>query len=149
MFKLESNKKLWQASANYQEISQIANKVTNSISDDKFCLWLEGDMGAGKTTFTRFFLQSLGLDEKETVNSPTFTLMFEYLIKDNWYAHVDFYRVNHNFSLEEENILGERDYKGLIIEWPSKCNRSEIEPSHILKIINHNFDSRTYEFYRI
>ena len=103
------------------ELDQLIDYV-KANQGNKNIILLHGDLGSGKTTFTRLFLQSLGLAKNEVVSSPTFTLMFEYQIKSNWYAHIDFYRVAKGFSLEEENIVAERDYQGLIIEWASKCS---------------------------
>ena len=73
--------------------------------------------------------------------------MFEYQIKSNWYAHIDFYRVAKGFSLEEENIVAERDYQGLIIEWASKCSDPQVHATHILQIRPTTQDQRLFTLY--
>lgn len=78
-------------------------------------LTLEGDLGAGKTTFTKGLAQGLGITRN--VNSPTFTLIKEYKGKIPLY-HMDVYR------LDEEEDLGFDEYfhsEGItVIEWASR-----------------------------
>ena len=62
---------------------------------------LSGDLGAGKTTFTKGF--ALGLGAKEIVTSPTFTIMNEYTGKDYKLYHFDMYRLE---SADEAYELG-------------------------------------------
>ena len=70
-------------------------------------IYLIGDLGAGKTTLTRYFLQALG--HKGSVKSPTYTL-------------VEPYKINDPYELE---LMGMRDYLDIqdalfLFEWPSK-----------------------------
>ena len=80
---------------------------------------LSGDLGAGKTTFTRFVLKSLGI--KDEVTSPTFTIMKEYSTKKMNIYHFDMYRVlsgdeAREFGLEE--YIYSRDNGAIVfIEW--------------------------------
>lgn len=83
-------------------------------------LYLQGDLGAGKTTLTRGFLRALGYHGP--VRSPTFTLIESYDINQQKIFHVDLYRLN---SPEEIEFIGLRDYFtddviGLI-EWPERA----------------------------
>ena len=79
---------------------------------------LEGDFGAGKTTFTQGIAAGLGLDNRY-VNSPTFTLINEYKGGRLRLYHVDLYRLEDD---EQVATLGLDDYfdgKGVVvIEWP-------------------------------
>jgi len=78
---------------------------------------LSGDLGAGKTTLTRFLAQGLGIDERE-VTSPTFNIIHEYLHGEIPLIHTDLYRLGEKADIldtgMEEYLDG--DYL-LVVEW--------------------------------
>ncbi len=86
----------------------------NAKAGDVYCL--SGDLGVGKTVFTRGFAKGLGVDE-EYITSPTFTIINEYTGRLNLY-HFDVYRIG---SIEEMDDTGYEDYffsDGVcLIEW--------------------------------
>ena len=86
---------------------------------------LYGELGSGKTTFVKGIAQGLGI--KETITSPTFTLMNIYKINNqqltvNNLVHMDTYRLKNS---DELKAIGAEDYIGdpntiTVIEWPEK-----------------------------
>ena len=96
-----------------------------------FLLCLEGDLGAGKTTFTKFFGKSMGIDD--VINSPTFTILKIYEGKDILY-HMDVYRlmgIGMDFELEEfiygDGVCVIEWYKNIIESIPDEKLVIEIE----------------------
>ena len=116
-----------------EDTRKIANKFAKSIPKD-CVICLNGDLGAGKTTFSRYLIQTIIKDRKISgeIPSPTFSLLQTYKDKNFTINHYDFYR------LENSDDLIELDYdnsisKGIcIIEWANKfpealpANRIEI-----------------------
>ncbi|WP_010276962.1 tRNA (adenosine(37)-N6)-threonylcarbamoyltransferase complex ATPase subunit type 1 TsaE [Paenibacillus senegalensis] len=90
---------------------------------------LDGDLGAGKTTFSQAFARALGV--KDVVNSPTFTIIKEYEGRLPFY-HMDVYRI----SEAEADELGLDDYffgEGItVVEWASRI--IELLPAEHLSI---------------
>ncbi|MFA6963911.1 MAG: tRNA (adenosine(37)-N6)-threonylcarbamoyltransferase complex ATPase subunit type 1 TsaE [Patescibacteria group bacterium] len=133
---------------NLGEMSEFAADIAGEVCDGQI-LALEGDLGSGKTTFTKFFAEALGITNP--VTSPTFTIMKKYEIEatDRKMVHVDCYRL----ANEDDAIsIGLEEYfadgKSIcVIEWPEKISKlipKERTKTIMFKYIDEN--SREVEY---
>lgn len=112
---------------NYEETIEYGYKI-GLLLEPGDCILLAGDLGAGKTTFTKGIGKALGINR--VINSPTFTIVKEYHGRYDLY-HLDLYRLDglgNDFDLEEYFSSD----KIVVCEWPD--NVSEIIPEEHLLI---------------
>jgi tRNA threonylcarbamoyladenosine biosynthesis protein TsaE len=104
---------------NEQQTLDFGKKMA-ALSQGLHVIYLNGVLGAGKTTLTRGFLQGLG--HTGTVKSPTYTLVETYPLGTRIIHHFDLYRIHDAHELEE---MGFRDYVTedtlCLIEWPDRA----------------------------
>lgn len=117
-----------------EESQKIADDFLKNLSlkDVATVVGLSGDLGAGKTAFTKCIAKSLGVED--TVTSPTFVIEKIYELKDQkfqYLIHIDAYRLESGDELLKlgwQEIIS--DSKNLIlVEWPEMV--SAIMPEHI------------------
>jgi tRNA threonylcarbamoyladenosine biosynthesis protein TsaE len=154
-------------SKSVEETAKIANDFAKQIADlpedahqgktMATIVGLYGDLGAGKTTFMKYFAKALGVNEE--IKSPTFVIMRRYHLTRHWRVlplhimervdsqsergevatliHIDAYRIENSIemlNLGWNEIIA--DPKNLIcIEWPEKI--AEIMPAHIMLKFEH------------
>ncbi|EKN64492.1 tRNA (adenosine(37)-N6)-threonylcarbamoyltransferase complex ATPase subunit type 1 TsaE [Schinkia azotoformans] len=111
-----------------EQTMDFAEKLAQRL-DKGTVITLEGDLGAGKTTFTKGLAQGLGVTR--TVNSPTFTIIKEYMDGKLPLYHMDVYRLE-----ESDEDLGFDEYfhgGGIsVVEWAHFIE--DMLPAEILKI---------------
>ena len=98
---------------------QLANQLAPLLHPG-LIIWLEGNLGAGKTTLVRALLRARG--HRGPVKSPSYALVEIYVISSIYWYHFDFYR----FNFPEEFVdagFGEyfRDDAICLVEWPDKA----------------------------
>ena len=123
-----------------EHLRSISDKIADKVSEED-CIFLIGEIGVGKTTFTRNFINYLQKREgvKETeVLSPTFNLLYEYDIKNLKVMHYDLYRIKNSKELDQLGIFKEDLNSIKIIEWPelvktNLSNRLELNLKYSIK----------------
>ena len=99
---------------------ELAKEFTKYLKGGEF-VFLYGEMGVGKTTFVKYFINEYQKinDLKQTeITSPTFSLLNEYQVKDIRIKHYDLFRINRKEDINNLDIF-EKDNKLItIIEWP-------------------------------
>lgn len=124
-------------------------EFAENLEAEKFSgmvICLNGELGSGKTVFTKGFAAALGIDE--TITSPTFNIIKEYINGEMPLYHMDIYRLEGN--IESTGILDYFDKEGvIIIEWANMIedylpeDRLDIyfkvveENRRILKVVPH------------
>ena len=101
-------------------LNSISVKISKKLEKGD-CIFLIGEIGVGKTTFTRHLINNLqkqnGLKETEVL-SPTFNLLYEYDIKDLKIMHYDLYRIKKMGELDHLGIFSDGLDNVKVIEWP-------------------------------
>ncbi len=99
---------------------ELAKEFTKYLKGGEF-VFLYGEMGVGKTTFVKYFINEYQKinDLKQTeITSPTFSLLNEYQLKDIRIKHYDLFRINRKEDINNLDIF-EKDNKLItLIEWP-------------------------------
>jgi len=119
-------------------------ELAQNIESEKFpnmVICLEGDLGSGKTVFTKGFAYALGIEE--SITSPTFTLIKEYSNGELPLYHMDFYRLDKS---PEEIGLEEYYTKGgvVIIEWADVVKDYLPEERLDIRIVTLDEDTRIF-----
>ena len=92
-------------------------------------IYLQGDLGAGKTTLVRGVLNALGYTGR--VKSPTYTLLETYQVAGLDLCHFDLYRMNNETEWESAGFRDEFNERNIFfIEWPDKA-RSLLPPADV------------------
>ena len=119
-------------SSSEQETEDFAARLAQELKPG-CVIALHGNLGAGKTVFSRGFAR--GLNIIEPVSSPTYTIIQEYPLTDgNWFFHLDLYRIDTPQAAlafgVDEYLESQEAYT--IIEWPERIDT--LLPEHTIHI---------------
>lgn len=130
-----------------EETSAIAHSFVTGLTPKQSgatVVGLFGDLGAGKTTFTKACAEVLGIEE--TVSSPTFVIEKIYKLKNNSFSHlihIDAYRLEASDELLKLGFkeVSENPKNLILIEWPEKV--PDALPSDMIKLYFEFIDEKT------
>ena len=126
-------------------LNELAKDIAKKLQGHEN-VYLSGELGAGKTTFTKLLLANLGVTSE--VKSPSYQLIDIHTIdKSNQVAHIDLYRlddINDVASLGLEDILN-NSHMISVIEWPERAEHLLPEANYHLHFTHRTPDTRIIE----
>ena len=99
---------------------ELAKEFTKYLKGGEF-VFLYGEMGVGKTTFVKYFIneyQKINNLTQSEITSPTFSLLNEYQVKDIRIKHYDLFRINRKEDINNLDIFEKNNKLITLIEWP-------------------------------
>ena len=107
-----------------EHLKSFSQKIADKLTKND-CIFLNGEIGVGKTTFTRYlinYLQEKNGEKITEVLSPTFNLLYEYDLNNIKIMHYDLYRIKDESELKHLGIFSDKQDTIKIIEWPQFIN---------------------------
>ena len=109
---------------NEGDTEKLAKRLVKLSRKDNAVICLNGDLGSGKTTFTRYFIRNFFKSfEIKEIPSPTFTLLQVYEHEGHTINHYDFYRLKNSSELFELNFGEAVTDDVCLIEWSDKFEK--------------------------
>ena len=130
-------------------LSSRSTEATEEVGRDLAALlnpgdvvWLEGDLGSGKTVFARGCLKGLGVTE--IVSSPTFTIARRYEAASFGVSHLDLYRLADGLTGEDPGSFDSEfgSDRVTLVEWPARGAGVLSDPSYIVELEHSGDDLR-------
>lgn len=135
---------MYQIITNYREETfKFAKEIAKQLNGGEI-IFLKGNLGSGKTTFTQGLALSIGI--KDCVNSPTFVIMKQYFNQPLSLIHIDAYRLE---GITQD--LGFLDYLDnqsiMLIEWAEYLNDNDVFTDKIIEFEIIENDKRKITYY--
>ena len=99
---------------------ELAEKLTSYFKGGEY-IFLHGEMGVGKTTFVKYFINKFQTEEKlklSEVTSPTFNLLNEYETSHFMIKHYDLFRIKNISEVKDLDIFENNEKIITLVEWP-------------------------------
>ena len=127
---------------------KLAEKLTSYFKGGEY-VFLYGEMGVGKTTFIKYFINKFQTNEKlkiTEVTSPTFNLLNEYETNNFMIKHYDLFRIKNISETKDLDIFGKNEKIITIVEWPQLLkNNNNAKSIDLLFNYENELKNRTVE----
>ena len=127
---------------------ELAEKLTKYFKGGEY-IFLHGEMGVGKTTFVKYFVNKFQSDEKlklTEVTSPTFNLLNEYETNNFIIKHYDLFRIKNSSEIKDLDIFEKNKKIVTLVEWPQLLkNSNEAKKIDLLFTYENELKNRTVQ----
>ena len=127
------------------ELKKITKNIKKILNPGD-SVFLYGEIGVGKTTFSRILINIFESDnnlKKSEVLSPTFNIVFEYEINKFQIKHYDLYRLKTSRDIENIGLFENVDSAIHLIEWPELINRKPLNRLDLFFKYNKDYNERS------
>ena len=125
---------------------ELAERLTSYFKGGEY-IFLHGEMGVGKTTFVKYFINKFQIDEKSElseVTSPTFNLLNEYKTNNLVIKHYDLFRIKNSSEINDLDIFEKNKNIITLVEWPELIQKKKlINTIDLIFSYENNFKSRS------
>ena len=125
---------------------ELAENLISHIKGGEY-FFLYGEVGVGKTTFVKYFVNKIQIKERldlTEVTSPTFNLLNEYNTKNFLIKHYDLFRVKNSSEINDLDIFEKNSKTITFIEWPELLGKnSKIKSIDLLFTYENELKNRT------
>ena len=127
---------------------ELAEKLTSYFKGGEY-IFLHGEMGVGKTTFVKYFINKFQTDDQlklTEVTSPTFNLLNEYETKNFTIKHYDLFRIKNSLEIKDLDIFDVKSQTITFIEWPQILeNNAKVKSIDLLFAYENELKNRTVQ----
>ena len=127
---------------------ELAEKLTLYFKGGEY-IFLHGEMGVGKTTFVKYFINKLQTDEKlklTEITSPTFNLLNQYETNNFIIKHYDLFRIKNISEIKDLDIFEKNEKIITLIEWPQLLkNKNKAKKIDLLFTYENQLKNRTLQ----